>query len=343
MPYETTFNDKNVLITGGTGSFGCAMAKRLLQQDKCNKVIILSRDEWKQWEIQNSDPIFRSSKIRFFLGDVRDSNRLLRAFQDVHYVVHAAALKQVPAAEYNPSEFIKTNIQGAMNVIDAAIACRVQKVIALSSDKAVNPINLYGASKLCADKLFCAGNVYVGAQKKPIFSVVRYGNVLGSRGSLIPYWQKLIDEGAKALPITDLHMTRYWMTLEQSVELVMNCFNEMHGGEIFVPKIPSMKIVDLANAMAPGMPHQIIGIRPGEKMHEVLLSQEDSRHSLEFEKHFVILPEFNTLQEPAVLKKLFKGRGGTPLPENYIYTSATNTQWLTPEALRGFLKSLKTS
>lgn len=339
MPLDTIFNDKTVLITGGTGSFGRAMARRLLIQDKCKKVIIFSRDEWKQWEIQHSDPIFRNPKIRFFLGDVRDRNRLERAFQDVHYVVHAAALKQVPAAEYNPSEFIKTNVLGAMNIIDAAITCRVQRVIALSSDKAVNPINLYGASKLCSDKLFSAGNSYVGAQKQPRFSIVRYGNVLGSRGSIIPYWKKLIDDGAKSLPITDLHMTRFWMSLEQSVELVMNCFNEMYGGEIFVPKIPSMKIVDLANAMAPGLSHEVIGIRPGEKMHEVLLSQEDSRNALEFEKYFVILPEFNALQEPEILRKIFLSRGGKPLPENYSYTSATNTQWLNAEDLRNFLKS----
>lgn len=339
MP-ENTFENKTVLITGGTGSFGRAMARRLLLEDKCKKVIILSRDEWKQWEIQQSDPIFRHPKIRFFLGDVRDRDRLERAFQDVHYVVHAAALKQVPAAEYNPTEFIKTNVLGAMNVIDAAITCKIEKVIALSSDKAVNPINLYGASKLCSDKLFCAGNSYVGSRKQPQFSIVRYGNVLGSRGSLIPHWQKLIDEGATSLPITDLHMTRFWMSLEQSVELVMNCFNEMQGGEIFVPKIPSMKIVDLADAMAPGLSYEVIGIRPGEKMHEVLLSQEDSRHALEFEKHFVILPEFNALQEPETLRQHFESRGGKALPESYTYTSANNTKWLTTEDLRNFLKSL---
>lgn len=340
MSDDNTFKDKTVLITGGTGSFGRAMTKRLLREDQCKKVIILSRDEWKQWEIRESDPIFKHPKIRFFLGDVRDRDRLERAFQEVHYIVHAAALKQVPAAEYNPTEFIKTNVLGAMNVIDAAITCRVKKVIALSSDKAVNPINLYGASKLCSDKLFCAGNSYVGAVKEPEFSIVRYGNVLGSRGSLIPHWQKLIDEGATSLPITDIHMSRFWMSLEQSVDLVMNCFKEMCGGEIFVPKIPSMKIVDLAEAMAPGLPHEIIGIRPGEKIHEVLLSQEDSRHALEFEKYFVILPEFNTLQEPGTLKEFFQSRGGKALPENYMYTSANNTQWLTTEDLRRFLKSL---
>jgi UDP-N-acetylglucosamine 4,6-dehydratase/5-epimerase len=339
MSNDHSFKDKTVLITGGTGSFGRAMTRRLLTEDHCKKVIIFSRDEWKQWEIQQSDPIFRSSKIRFFLGDVRDRNRLERAFDDVDYVVHAAALKQVPAAEYNPSEFIKTNVLGAMNVIDAAITCRVQKVIALSSDKAVNPINLYGASKLCSDKLFSAGNSYVGSPKEPRFSLVRYGNVLGSRGSLIPHWQKLIDNGAKSLPITDLNMTRFWMSLDQSVGLVMSCFNEMYGGEIFVPKIPSMKIVDLANAMAPGLAHEVIGIRPGEKMHEVLLSVEDSRHALEFEKYFVILPEFNSLEGPESLRKLFMARGGKPLPENYTYTSGTNMQWLTSEELRNFLKT----
>lgn len=336
---KTTFNDKIILITGGTGSFGRAMSRRLLKEDQCKKVIIFSRDEWKQWEIQQSDPIFRSSKIRFFLGDVRDRQRLERALQEVDFVVHAAALKQVPAAEYNPTEFIKTNIQGAMNLIDAAITCRIQKVIALSSDKAVNPVNLYGASKLCADKLFCAGNSYVGSKKEPKFSIVRYGNVLGSRGSLVPFWQKLIEEGATSLPVTDVHMTRFWMTLEQSVDLVMNSFTDMEGGEIFVPKIPSMKIVDLAHAMAPELPHEIVGIRPGEKMHEVLLSKEDSRHALEFPNHFVILPEFNTFTNPSSLRQLFVSRGGVALPEDYSFTSATNTQWLSSEDLRTLLKS----
>lgn len=336
-----TFNDKTVLITGGTGSFGRAMTKRLLTENACKKVIIFSRDEWKQWEIQQSDPIFKHPKIRFFLGDVRDRNRLELAFRDVDYIVHAAALKQVPAAEYNPTEFIKTNILGAMNVIDAAISCRVQKVIALSSDKAVNPVNLYGASKLCSDKLFCAGNSYVGAEKEPKFSIVRYGNVLGSRGSLIPHWLRLIENGAKSLPVTDTDMTRFWMSLDQSVALVMNCFEEMNGAEIFVPKIPSMKIVDLAKAMAPDLPIEVIGIRPGEKMHEVLLSQEDSRHSLEFEKYFVILPEFNTLQDPEILRNTFRQKGGKPLPDHYVYSSATNTMWLSQEDLRRFLKSFR--
>lgn len=334
---SSLFDDKTVLITGGTGSFGSTMAKRLLTKFNCKKVIIFSRDEWKQWEMQQLEPLFKHPKIRFFLGDVRDLNRLTRAFQDVDFVIHAAALKQVPAAEYNPSEFIKTNVLGAMNVIDAAIACRVEKVIALSTDKAVNPVNLYGASKLCSDKLFCAGNVYVGAQREPRFSVVRYGNVLGSRGSLVPYWQKLIDEGAKSLPITDPQMTRFWMTLEQSVDFVIDCLDQMHGGEIFVPKIPSMKILELANALAPHLDHHMIGIRPGEKLHELLISSEDARHTLEFDNSFVVMPEFSTFQEPSSLKNFLLSRGGRSLPENFAYTSDKNCSWLTADELRQIL------
>lgn len=337
MPKEL-FKDKSVLITGGTGSFGRAFAKRLLIEDQCKKVIIFSRDEWKQWDIQQSDPIFNHPKIRFFLGDVRDLNRLYRAFHEVNYVVHAAALKQVPAAEYNPSEFIKTNVLGAMNVIDAAITCGVEKVIALSTDKAVNPVNLYGASKLCSDKLITAGNAYVGARGKPQFSVVRYGNVLGSRGSILPLWQKLIADGASSLPLTDERMTRFWITLDQSVDLVISCFKDMRGGEIFVPKIPSMKIVDLASALAPGLPLEMTGIRPGEKLHELMISVEDARHTLEFDDYYVILPE-SVQRDKVYITKFLAGRNEKPLPENFAYASNTNTEWLDAEKLNALLNN----
>lgn len=332
-PSPDVYKSKAVLITGGTGSFGRHFAKRLLQEDQCRKVILFSRDEWKQWDIQQSDPIFTRPKMRFFLGDVRDVNRLQRAFYDVDYVIHAAALKQVPAAEYNPSEFIKTNILGAMNVIDAAINCRIEKVLALSTDKAVNPINLYGATKLCSDKLFSAGNVYVGSTKRPIFAVARYGNVIGSRGSIIPLWKDLVAKGAQELPVTDTRMTRFWITLDQAVDFVSTCLEDMRGGEIYVPKIPSMKITDLAAAIAPSLPYKITGIRPGEKLHEVMVGVDDSRHTLEFANHFIIVPEFFTMH-PAFAKIFFKDREGTPLPDGYAYTSDTNTQWLDVEALR---------
>ncbi|MBS0654681.1 MAG: UDP-N-acetylglucosamine 4,6-dehydratase (inverting) [Verrucomicrobia bacterium] len=287
---DEIFRDKTVLITGGTGSFGKAMATRLLSKNLCSKVIIFSRDEWKQWQMQKSHPLFNHPKIRYFLGDVRDKDRLARAFHEVQYVIHAAALKQVPAAEYNPSEFVKTNVQGAMNIIDAAVDARVEKVIALSTDKAVNPVNLYGATKLCSDKLFVAGNSYVGKSGTPAFSVVRYGNVLGSRGSILPYWQELLKEGATALPITDVRMTRFWLTLEQAVEFVCSSAGRLLGGEIFIPKAASVRIVDLANVFAPGVPHTLVGIRPGEKIHEVLLSQDDSRQAFEYDTGYVVTP-----------------------------------------------------
>lgn len=287
---DEIFRDKTVLITGGTGSFGKAMAFRLLEKNLCSKVIIFSRDEWKQWHMQKSHPIFNHPKIRYFLGDVRDKERLLRAFHEVNYVIHAAALKQVPAAEYNPSEFIKTNVQGAMNIIDAAIDAQVEKVIALSTDKAVNPVNLYGATKLCSDKLFIAGNSYVGKRGLPTFSVVRYGNVLGSRGSLLPHWEELLRKGEKTLPITDERMTRFWVTLNQAVEFVCASAGHALGGEIFIPKAASVRIVDLAKAFAPDIPLSFFGIRPGEKIHEVLLSQDDSRHAFEYNKGYVVTP-----------------------------------------------------
>jgi UDP-N-acetylglucosamine 4,6-dehydratase len=331
------FKDKSVLITGGTGSFGRTMARKLLEESQCHKVIILSRDEWKQWEMQHSDPIFNHPKIRYFLGDVRDSYRLARAFNEVNFIIHAAALKQVPAAEYNPSEFIKTNVLGAMNVIDQAVNNRVEKVVALSTDKSVNPINLYGATKLCSDRLFIAGNSYVGAKGIPKISVVRYGNVLGSRGSVIPLWKNMVENGATSLPITDKRMTRFWITLEQSVDFVITAFNEMRGGEIFIPKIPSMRIEDLALAIAPGLPHTYSGIREGEKLHELMIGNEDSRHTYEYQNYYIIIPEIFTHNE-SLLKNYLEGREGKKLPEGFTYCSETNTSWLRIEDLKKLLK-----
>jgi UDP-N-acetylglucosamine 4,6-dehydratase/5-epimerase len=334
------FADKRILITGGTGSFGRVFAKRLISQSTCSKVIIFSRDEWKQWEMRQSDPIFEDPRLRFFLGDVRDHMRLMRAFNEVDIVVHAAALKQVPAAEYNPTEFVQTNVIGAMNIINAAIDCKVKQVVALSTDKAVNPINLYGATKLCSDKLFVAGNAYVGTQGYPNFSVVRYGNVLASRGSIIPFWKKIIKEGATKLPVTDSRMTRFWITLEQAVDFVIQSCTFARGGEVFVPKIPSMKIIDLATAIAPELPHEFIGIREGEKLHELMINEETSRHTLEFENHYLIVPEI-FMNRPKLLEKFLSGRRGKALPEGFSYRSDTNSDWLSVEELRSLLSSIR--
>lgn len=315
--FQQFFKDKTVLITGGTGSFGKACARYLLENDLAGKVIIFSRDEWKQWQMKENDPIFNHPKVRFFLGDVRDPDRLKRAFNEVHYVIHAAALKQVPAAEYNPSEFVKTNVLGAMNIIDAAIEAKVEKVIALSTDKAVNPVNLYGATKLCSDKLLVAANAYVGKRGTPTFSVVRYGNVLGSRGSLLPFWQSLLKKGAKSLPITDMRMTRFWITIPQAVEFVLRSVITAVGGEIFIPKAPSVKIADLAKAFRPDVPVEICGIRPGEKIHEILLSEDDARQSFELDDRFVNIPlvtnpAFTHYQESKKVK------------DGFVYASNTN-------------------
>lgn len=337
MSFSAFFKKKNVLITGGTGSFGQAFARKLIQDDECNKVIIFSRDEMKQWVMKQSDPLLSHSKMRYFLGDIRDVNRLKRAFNEVDYIVHAAALKQVPIAEYNPTEFIHTNINGGVNIIDAAIDVGVERVIALSTDKAVNPVNMYGATKLCSDKLFVAGNVYVGARGYPKFSVVRYGNVLGSRGSIVPLWRKLVEDGADHLPITDKRMTRFWITLDQATEFVKKCFELMRGGEIFVPKIPSGHIVDLAEAVFPGVPHHFTGIREGEKLHELMISSEDARHTLEFDDHYIILPEIYS-GDPQRLKAFLKGRKGKKPAENFAYTSDTNKQWLNAKELKKLVK-----
>lgn len=333
MTTNNPFKNKTILITGGTGSFGQAFAKRLLEEDQCTKVIIFSRDEWKQWEMRQSESIFNHHKIRYFLGDVRDLNRLRRAFNEVNIVIHAAALKQVPAAEYNPSEFVNTNVLGSMNVIDAAIDNKVEKVIALSTDKAVNPTNLYGATKLCADKLFVAGNSYVGAIGRPTLSVVRYGNVSGSRGSIIPVWIKMAKEGAQFLNLTHEHMTRFWVTIEQTVDFVVQCIQETQGGEIFVPKIPSIKLTDLAKAIAPHIPTKVTGIRPGEKVDELLLSISEAPHSIELDNCYVVMPEMSNYVTKH-LDKLLKGRVGKRLPENFSFASNTNTSWLSVDQLR---------
>ena len=281
------WKERNVLITGGTGSFGKKFTEIILRDYHPKKLIIFSRDELKQHEMRRIYPDTGDSPMRYFIGDVRDRERLYRAFNGVDIVVHAAALKQVPVAEYNPSEFVKTNVDGAMNVIDAAIDCKVEKVISVSTDKAVNPVNLYGATKLCSDKLFVAGNVYVAQEDETRFSVVRYGNVLNSRGSIIPHWDKLLKDGAKSLPVTHMEMTRFWISLEQAAQFVLRCFGLMQGGEIFVPKITKMKIVDLAEKMAPGIKTDVMGVRPGEKIHEVLISKEEAASTYEADDHYV--------------------------------------------------------
>lgn len=333
------FKDQRVLITGGTGSFGRLFAKKLLTTTACSKVIIFSRDEWKQWEMRHADPVFNDPRIRYFIGSVRDPSRLMRAFREVDIIIHAAALKQVPVAEYNPTEFVNTNVIGAMNIINAAIDSNVKKVIALSTDKAVNPVNLYGATKLCSDKLFIAGNSYVGAQGYPTFSIVRYGNVLDSRGSILPLWKGMIEQGVKELTITDKEMTRFWITLDQAVDSVIKYLSLTRGGETFIPKVPSMKIVDLAKAIAPNLPHKIIGKREGEKLHELLISGEDGSHTLEFDDHYIIVPEI-FLKNPPLLKKFLSGREGKTPPKNFAYASNTNTWWLKAEDLEKMLKFL---
>lgn len=330
------FENKVILITGGTGSFGRAFAQRLLQEAKPKKIIILSRDELKQYEMAQE---FTAPEMRFFIGDVRDRERLLTAFEGVDYVIHAAALKHVPIAEYNPLECIKTNIHGAENVIQAALATGVKKVIALSTDKAANPINLYGATKLASDKLFIAANNMVGTRSTR-FAVVRYGNVVGSRGSVVPFFRKILAQGAKSLPITDPRMTRFWITLPQGVDFVMQSFMRMHGGEIFVPRIPSSNITDLALAMAPDLPQEVIGIRPGEKLHEIMCPSDDSHLTLEFDNYFVIKPTITfTSQSDYSVSAL--GEKGRPVSDGFCYDSGTNTDILTVEQIRSLLETIE--
>ncbi len=322
------FDEKVVLITGGTGSFGKKYTETLLKKHKPKKIIIFSRDELKQFEMQQ---IYNAPCMRYFIGDVRDASRVEEAMQGVDYVIHAAAMKQVPAAEYNPMECIKTNVYGAENVIKAAIKNNVSKVIALSTDKAANPINLYGATKLASDKLFIAANNMVGARETR-FSVVRYGNVVCSRGSVIPFFKNLIAEGATELPITHPDMTRFMITLRQGVMFVLKNFERMQGGEIFIPKIPSMRITELASTIAPDLPQKIVGIRPGEKLHEIMCPSDDSHLTLEFEDHYVICPTIQfTRESDFSLNKL--GEKGKAVKEGFEYNSGNNEEWLNHEAL----------
>jgi len=325
------FDDKSILITGGTGSFGNKCTDIILNRYKPRRLIIFSRDELKQFEMAQIFPNSKYDCIRYFIGDVRDKERLYRAFRGVDYVIHAAALKQVPAAEYNPFEAVKTNVIGAQNVINVAIDQGVKRVIALSTDKAANPINLYGATKLCSDKLFIAGNAYVG-RNQTSFAVVRYGNVVGSRGSVVPLFQKKKSSGV--LPITDPNMTRFWITLEHAVEFVLKCFDRMVGGELFVPKIPSMKVIDLASAICPDCKIEFIGVRPGEKLHETMIPQDDARNCVEFDDYFVIKPQFY------YFARRFSDDGSKPLPDGFEYTSKNNDWWLTTDELKGMLKNI---
>lgn len=325
-------NNKTILVTGGTGSFGKAFTKYVLEHYEPKKIIIYSRDEFKQWMMANEFKEYKD-KVRFFIGDVRDKERLQRAFEGVDYVIHAAAMKQVPACEYNPNEAIKTNIHGAQNVIDAALNTNVKKVVALSTDKAVNPVNLYGGTKLVSDKLFIAANAYVG-DKDINFSIVRYGNVAGSRGSIIPFFNSIIQNGGDELPITDYRMTRFWISLKEGVELVIKALEEATGGETFISKIPSFKVTDLAKAMLPNCKMPQIGIREGEKLHEIMVTVEDSMTTYEYDKHFIVYPQmvWNHKQKPNL--------SGKKVPEGFSYSSGNNSEWLSVEDLQRLLKDL---
>ncbi|HCE45657.1 MAG TPA: UDP-N-acetylglucosamine 4,6-dehydratase (inverting) [Lentisphaeria bacterium] len=320
------FNGKNILITGGTGSFGKQLVKTILERYKPHKLIIFSRDELKQFEMSQNFPEFKNG-IRYFIGDVREMERLEEAFREVDYVIHAAALKQVPACEYNPFEAVKTNVLGAQNIIRAAIKQKVKKVIALSTDKAANPVNLYGATKLCSDKLFVSGNAMSGDIGTK-FAVVRYGNVVGSRGSVIPFFLKKKKDGV--LPVTDTRMTRFSITLQKGVDFVLENFERMHGGEVFVPKIPSYKILDVAKAIAPDAKIEEIGIRPGEKLHELMIPEDDARHSIEFKDHYVIQPDFIWWNK----KNNLIDKGGKLCSDEFSYRSNTNSEWLTVEDIK---------
>lgn len=322
------FNDKSILITGGTGSFGNTFVPMILSRYNPRRVIIYSRDEMKQWDMAKK--FQGDSRVRFFIGDVRDRERLYRALDGVDYVVHAAATKIVPTAEYNPFECVKTNVIGAMNLIDACIDKGVKRVVALSTDKASSPINLYGATKLASDKLFVAGNSYAGGDGTR-FSVVRYGNVMGSRGSVIPFFMSIKDKGV--LPITDERMTRFMISLEEGVDLVWHAFEDMEGGEIYVKKIPSMKVTDLARVVAPGARQEIVGIRPGEKLHEQMISAEDSYYTYEYPEHFKILPVINNWSSCEMRIK-----DGKKVPEGFVYSSDSNTEWMSEDALKAWIE-----
>ena len=326
---------KSVLVTGGTGSFGKKFIAHLLENhSEVERIVVFSRDEFKQFEMANM-PLFKKheKKLRFFIGDVREKPRLMRALKNIDVVVHAAALKQVPACEYNPFEAVKTNVLGAQNVIDCAIDCGVRKVVALSTDKACAPINLYGATKLCSDKLFIAGNAYSGSSPTR-FSVVRYGNVAGSRGSVIPFFRKLIAEGARELPITDCRMTRFWLKLEQAVEMVVDALTLMQGGELFVRKIPSMRMTDLAEALAPGIKIREIGIRPGEKIHEQMITVNDASNTVELEKFYIILPQMD------FSGIVYDFPGMKPVPPEFEYHSGNNPWYLTIPEMRKMLEQI---
>ncbi len=324
-------NGKVILVTGGTGSFGRRFVRMTLEQSSPSKIIIYSRDEMKQWEMEKEfAPLDPRHVLRFFVGDVRDKERMYRAFSGVDYVIHAAAMKIIPVAEYNPLECIKTNILGAMNVIECAIEQKVEKIVALSTDKASNPVNLYGATKLCSDKLFVAGNAYSGGQNTS-FCVVRYGNVMGSRGSIIPFFRSIADSGQ--IPITNISMTRFMITLEQGVALVWLALREGVGGEIFVPKIPSMKVVDVAKTIAPNARQAVVGIRPGEKVHESMINEEDARNTYEYDSYFKILPAIHDWH-----RSCERIGNGKPCAEGFSYTSGNNTDWMSPETLTSWIE-----
>ncbi len=327
--YSTSHNldGQSILVTGGTGSFGKCFIKTVLGRYKPKRLAIYSRDELKQYEMQQDLDPREHRALRYFIGDVRDRSRLAMALRGIDVVIHAAALKHVPVAEYNPTECIHTNVMGAENVALAAIDAGVKRVIALSTDKAVNPLNLYGASKLASDKIFTAANALSG-DAGTIFSVVRYGNVVGSRGSVVPFFQKLVREGAKEIPITDTRMTRFWVTLQQGVDFVLSCLETMRGGEVYVPKIPSMNVVDLARALAPNLPHKIIGIRPGEKLHEVMITEDHARNTVEFPDRYVIEPD-SVSWTGHVLRD-----GATPVQDGFRYASDNNTEWLDGAGLK---------
>ncbi len=324
---DFTLDGRSILVTGGTGSFGKTFIRMILDRYKPKRVVVFSRDELKQFEMEQD---IHHPNLRYFIGDVRDEQRLERALSGIDTVIHAAALKQVPAAEYNPIECIKTNIMGAENIINAAINCGVERVVALSTDKAVNPMNLYGATKLCSDKLFVAANNLSGGDG-PRFSVVRYGNVIGSRGSVIPFFQKLRPTGK--LPITDPRMTRFWLRVEDGAEFVIRCLEIMKGGETFIPKIPSMKITDVATAIGPECEQEIIGIRPGEKLHEIMVPSDEARNTLEYKRFYIIHPAFHMWGEDESHKK-YEGETGSVVAEDFEYASNSNTEWVDADALR---------
>ena len=326
------FDNKAILITGGTGSFGKKYVRTLLANYNPSRIVVFSRDELKQFEMAQE---FDSPVMRYFIGDVRDAERLTQAMNGIDYVIHAAALKQVPAAEYNPTECIKTNIHGAENVIKAALANEVDKIIALSTDKAANPINLYGATKLASDKLFVAANNMAGGHASR-FAVVRYGNVVGSRGSVVPFFEKKIAEKVDSLPITDPNMTRFWITLQEGVDFVLKNFQRMHGGEIFVPKIPSVRVTDLASAMAPELEQHCVGIRPGEKLHEVMCPADDSHLTIEFDDHYVIRPTITFASRDVDFSRNALGETGQPVSQGFEYSSGANEHFLDAAGIREY-------